>query len=416
MWSEVYLVVALVVDQVTGVNYGFLLHKPEAVSLLSLLSDWRPLYILQINLVAFAFTRCCMRRLRFSISCKREGIRITVRSGQAEPDSFSLSYSFHDSSLLVKPKPLKFGNVTIGGKELAFILGPCVIESEKFVWRMARTDRRNLRGRNRCRLFSKRRTTRRIGPRCVRFAESVSREGCEMLAAIGEKLKIPVTTDVHSPAEAEIAGEKIDVLQIPAFLCRQTDLLTRGGAKPGGSINVKKGQFLAPWDVRNIAEKLDAFGNDKFFFTERGTTFGYNNLVADMRSLYWMRDGRISRDFRCHSFRAASWRSGRCDFRRWRARAGAGARGGRRGLRRNFHGGARKSGARSFGWTESDSAKAVAEASSHVKSYSCCRFVAVASGPLRILRRGSRRALFVLLLMCASWFAAAWRQSKGHKP
>src|SRR4030081_1677761 len=115
------------------------------------------------------------------------------------------------------------------------------------------------------------------------------REGCEILSAIGRDLKIPVTTDVHSPNEAEIAGEKIDLLQIPAFLCRQTDLL-RAVAETGRAVNVKKGQFLAPWDVKNIAEKLVAFGNDKFCFTERGTTFGYNNLVADMRSLYWMRE------------------------------------------------------------------------------------------------------------------------------
>jgi 2-dehydro-3-deoxyphosphooctonate aldolase (KDO 8-P synthase) len=115
------------------------------------------------------------------------------------------------------------------------------------------------------------------------------REGCDILADIGQELKIPVTTDVHSPAEAEIAGEKIDLLQIPAFLCRQTDLL-HAAAKTGRAINVKKGQFLAPLDVRNIAEKLIAFGTSQFCFTERGTTFGYNNLVADMRSLYWMRD------------------------------------------------------------------------------------------------------------------------------
>jgi 2-dehydro-3-deoxyphosphooctonate aldolase (KDO 8-P synthase) len=100
---------------------------------------------------------------------------------------------------------------------------------------------------------------------------------------------MPVTTDVHSADEAAIAGEMIDLLQIPAFLCRQTDLL-RAAAETGRAINVKKGQFLAPWDVRNIAEKLSAFGNSRFCFTERGTTFGYNNLVADMRSLYWMRD------------------------------------------------------------------------------------------------------------------------------
>ncbi len=114
-------------------------------------------------------------------------------------------------------------------------------------------------------------------------------EGCEILSAIGRELKIPVTTDVHSPEEAEVAGEKIDMLQIPAFLCRQTDLL-RAAAETGRAINVKKGQFLAPWDVRNIAEKLIAFGNEKFCFTERGTTFGYNNLVADMRSLLWIRE------------------------------------------------------------------------------------------------------------------------------
>src|SRR5439155_14340364 len=116
-----------------------------------------------------------------------------------------------------------------------------------------------------------------------------ARAGCQILASIGRELKIPVTTDVHSPAEAEIAGEFIDLLQIPAFLCRQTDLL-RAAAETGRAINVKKGQFLAPWDIKNIAEKLSSFGNDKFCFTERGTTFGYNNLVADMRSLYWMRE------------------------------------------------------------------------------------------------------------------------------
>jgi 2-dehydro-3-deoxyphosphooctonate aldolase (KDO 8-P synthase) len=115
------------------------------------------------------------------------------------------------------------------------------------------------------------------------------REGCEMLAAIGEELKIPVTTDVHSSDEARLAGQTIDLLQIPAFLCRQTDLL-KAAAQTGRAVNVKKGQFLAPWDVKNIAEKMIAFGNDEFCFTERGTTFGYNNLVADMRSLYWIRE------------------------------------------------------------------------------------------------------------------------------
>src|SRR5205085_9856643 len=92
-----------------------------------------------------------------------------------------------------------------------------------------------------------------------------------------------------SPKEAELAGEWINMLQIPAFLCRQTDLL-RAAAETGRAINVKKGQFLAPWDVKNIAQKLIAFGSTKFCFTERGTTFGYNNLVADMRALVWIRE------------------------------------------------------------------------------------------------------------------------------
>jgi 2-dehydro-3-deoxyphosphooctonate aldolase (KDO 8-P synthase) len=90
----------------------------------------------------------------------------------------------------------------------------------------------------------------------------------------------------------EIAAQYIDVLQIPAFLCRQTDLILAAGAS-GRVVNVKKGQFLAPWDVKNIAVKLQTAGCRAFFFTERGTTFGYNNLVADMRSIYWMQQSRF---------------------------------------------------------------------------------------------------------------------------
>ena len=116
-----------------------------------------------------------------------------------------------------------------------------------------------------------------------------AQEGCEILAGIGQDLGVPVTTDVHTEEEATIAGKYIDVLQIPAFLCRQTDLI-KAAAETGRIVNVKKGQFLAPWDLKNIAVKLIEFGNPNFFFTERGTTFGYNNLLADMRSLYWIRE------------------------------------------------------------------------------------------------------------------------------
>ncbi len=188
----------------------------------------------------------------------------------------------------MKPKPVKIGSVTIGEKRPAFILGPCVIESEKFVWRMAKKIAQICADEDVDFIFKA--SYDKANRTSVRSFRGISvREGCEILSAIGHDLKIPVTTDVHSPTEAGIAGEKIDMLQIPAFLCRQTDLL-RAAAETDRAINVKKGQFLAPWDVRNIAEKLVAFGNEKFCFTERGTTFGYNNLVADMRSLYWIRE------------------------------------------------------------------------------------------------------------------------------
>src|ERR1051325_10738956 len=185
-------------------------------------------------------------------------------------------------------KPLKIGKIAIGGKRPVFILGPCVIESEKFVWRMGREISKICRSEDVDLIFKAsydkaNRTSvksfRGLGPR----------EGCEMLAAIGKELKVPVTTDVHSPDEAKLAGGMIDLLQIPAFLCRQTDLL-RAAAQSGRAVNVKKGQFLAPWDLKNIADKLSTFGCRNFCFTERGKTFGYNNLVADMRSLYWMRE------------------------------------------------------------------------------------------------------------------------------
>lgn len=188
----------------------------------------------------------------------------------------------------MKPNPLKIGQVTIGGKRPVFILGPCVIESEKFVRRMARRIVEVCANEDVDFIFKA--SYDKANRTSVRSFRGLSAEsGCEILSEIGRELKIPVTTDVHSPAEAEIAGAKIDLLQIPAFLCRQTDLL-RAAAETGRALNVKKGQFLAPWDVKNIAEKLEKFGNDRFCFTERGTTFGYNNLVADMRSLYWMRE------------------------------------------------------------------------------------------------------------------------------
>jgi 2-dehydro-3-deoxyphosphooctonate aldolase (KDO 8-P synthase) len=189
---------------------------------------------------------------------------------------------------MAKPKQLRVGKVSIGGERCVFVLGPCVIESEKFVRRMARKIADVCASEDVDFIFKA--SYDKANRTSVRSFRGMGvREGCDILAEIGHELGIPVTTDVHSPSEAQIAGEKIDMLQIPAFLCRQTDLL-RAAAETGRVVNVKKGQFLAPWDVSNIAEKLVAFGNSQFCFTERGTTFGYNNLVADMRSLYWIQD------------------------------------------------------------------------------------------------------------------------------
>lgn len=109
-------------------------------------------------------------------------------------------------------------------------------------------------------------------------------EGLKILAEVKQTTGLPVVTDIHHPEQAALVGEVADVLQIPAFLCRQTDLLV-AAARTGRVINIKKGQFLAPWDMKNAVEKVRASGNEQVWLTERGATFGYNNLVVDMRSI-----------------------------------------------------------------------------------------------------------------------------------
>jgi 2-dehydro-3-deoxyphosphooctonate aldolase (KDO 8-P synthase) len=182
----------------------------------------------------------------------------------------------------------EIGSMKLGTNEPLFILGPCVIESEEFVWRMAR-QLKEIATKADIRFVFKASYDKANRTSAKSYRGIGVKEGCGILAAIGRELNVPVTTDVHSPEEVAVAAEFIDILQIPAFLCRQTDLI-KAAAESGRVVNVKKGQFLAPWDVKNIAEKLIAYGAKSFFFTERGTTFGYNNLVADMRSLYLIRE------------------------------------------------------------------------------------------------------------------------------
>lgn len=115
------------------------------------------------------------------------------------------------------------------------------------------------------------------------------KEGLAILAQIKKDLGVPIVTDIHEPAQAEPVAEVADILQIPAFLCRQTDLVYQA-AKTGRTVNVKKGQFLAPWDMKNVIKKIEEAGNHNIMLTERGASFGYNTLVTDMRGLAIMRE------------------------------------------------------------------------------------------------------------------------------
>jgi len=183
---------------------------------------------------------------------------------------------------------VKIGEVSMDGSEPVFMLGPCVIESEAFIRDVA-VRIKAIADEVGIRWIFKASYDKANRSAISSYRGMGCKDGCALLADVGRSLGVPVTTDIHSPEEAVIAAEFIDLLQIPAFLCRQTDLIVAAG-ETGRAVNVKKGQFLAPWDVKNIADKLVAAGCQHFMFTERGTTFGYNNLVADMRSLYWMRE------------------------------------------------------------------------------------------------------------------------------
>jgi 2-dehydro-3-deoxyphosphooctonate aldolase (KDO 8-P synthase) len=186
------------------------------------------------------------------------------------------------------PKTVAIGRHRLGGERPLFILGPCVIESEAFIREIGPAIRTIADAADVDFIFKA--SYDKANRSSIQSFRGTSCEaGCRLLAEVGAELGVPVTTDVHTAGEIEIAAEFIDVLQIPAFLCRQTDLI-EAAAKSGRVVNVKKGQFLAPWDVKNIADKLDAFGCENYFITERGTSFGYNNLVADMRSIPWMQE------------------------------------------------------------------------------------------------------------------------------
>lgn len=182
------------------------------------------------------------------------------------------------------PRTVRVGHVAIGNHlPLVLIAGPCQIESASHAFEVAQAlveiaARAGI-GLIFKASYDKANRTSLAGARGVGLAQ-----GLAALAEIRAKLAVPVLTDVHTEEQVAPAAEVVDVIQIPAFLCRQTDLLLAAG-RTGRVVNVKKGQFLAPWDMRHVAAKIAATGNEAILLTERGVSFGYNTLIADMRAL-----------------------------------------------------------------------------------------------------------------------------------
>ncbi|MCK8827323.1 3-deoxy-8-phosphooctulonate synthase [Natroniella acetigena] len=185
---------------------------------------------------------------------------------------------------IVLNQEVKFGN----GRPFVLLAGPCALESEERALKIGEQVKE---------------ITARLGIPYV-FKASYDKanrsaidsyrgpgleQGLKSLERIKQELEVPVISDVHTAKEAKVAGEVLDIVQIPAFLSRQTDLVTAVG-ETGKLVNVKKGQFLAPWDIDQVVKKIESTGNEKILLTERGVSFGYNNLVVDMRSLPRMRE------------------------------------------------------------------------------------------------------------------------------
>jgi len=182
----------------------------------------------------------------------------------------------------------KVGDVTVGGGGLFLIAGPCVIESESHALKMAEAIAAIASEKKLPYIFKA--SYDKANRTSIRSFRGPGLErGLRILRRVRETVKVPVLTDIHEAAEVPPAAEAVDVLQIPAFLCRQTDLLVAAG-ESGRAVNIKKGQFVSPWDMRHAVEKVREAGGERVFLTERGASFGYNNLVVDMRSLAIMRE------------------------------------------------------------------------------------------------------------------------------
>ncbi len=184
-------------------------------------------------------------------------------------------------------REVEIGKMRLGDGNFFLIAGPCVIESEALVLKTAEQIAR-IAARHQIPLIFKSSYDKANRTAVNSFRGVGMEKGLRVLQKVKSETGLPLLSDVHSPEEATAAADVLDVLQIPAFLCRQTDLLVAAG-KTGKVVNVKKGQFLAPWDMVHVIEKIESTGNKKIFLTERGASFGYNNLVSDMRSLVILR-------------------------------------------------------------------------------------------------------------------------------
>ena len=185
-------------------------------------------------------------------------------------------------------RPVVVGDIKIGAGELVLIAGPCVIESEKSAIRHAKEIK----------IIAKRAGLPFIYKTSFDKANRTSLasyrgpgllQGLEILEKVKAEVNVGILSDVHCKEEVRVAARVLDIIQIPAFLCRQTDLILEA-ARTGKAVNIKKGQFLSPWDMKHVIKKVESCGNKKILITERGSSFGYNNLVSDFRSIPILRE------------------------------------------------------------------------------------------------------------------------------
>ena len=185
-------------------------------------------------------------------------------------------------------KEVKIGNVTFSDKRLGIIAGPCVIESRDHSLRMA-NEIKKISEDTELPIIFKSSFDKANRTSIKSFRGPGIDEGIKILSDVKAETELPVITDIHNADQAKVVAEVVDVIQIPAFLSRQTDILI-AASNTGKPVNIKKGQFLAPWDMKNVVKKLESFGCKRILLTDRGTQFGYNNLIADMRSIPLMKD------------------------------------------------------------------------------------------------------------------------------